>query len=150
MILPSGTARLSLPLYDAADLTHALRPTCDGVREIGIDVDGLLIAEGKVEFVEGPVLCLAGSHDDEFYGADLELTIYGRFSIQICNIETFVRKFLPPGVYRYSFDDKNVRAQIVAEFMQSFIVAVNSLSAEYRISQLPSQANTISKNRCER
>lgn len=29
--------------------------------------------------------------------------------------------------------------------MQSFIVAVNSLSAEYRISQLPSQANTISK-----
>ena len=84
-------------------------------------------------------------YNDKFYGADLEIFAYGKFSIRICNIETFVRKFLPPGVYRYSFDDKNVRTQIVAEFMQSFIVALNSLSTEYRISQLPSQANAISQ-----
>ena len=84
-------------------------------------------------------------YNDKFYGTDLEIFAYGKFSVQICDIETFVKKFLPPGVYRYSFDDKNVRTQIVAEFMQSFIVALNSLSTEFRISQLPSQANTISQ-----
>ena len=84
-------------------------------------------------------------YNDRFYGADLEVFAYGKFSIQICDIETFVRKFIPPGVYRYSFDDKNARSQIVAEFMQSLIVALNSLSSEYRIAQLPSQANSISQ-----
>lgn len=84
-------------------------------------------------------------YNDMFYGTDLEVFAYGKFSIQICNIDTFVRKFVPPGAYRYSFDDKNVRTQIVSEFMQSFIVALSSLSNEFRIAQLPSQANAISQ-----
>ena len=84
-------------------------------------------------------------YNDKFYGADLEVFAYGRFSIQVCDVATFVRKYLPPGVYRYSFDSKYARSQIVAEFLQSFIVALNSLSSDYRISQLPSQANAISQ-----
>ena len=34
-------------------------------------------------------------------------------------------------------------SQIVTEFLQSFIVALNSLSTTYRISQLPSQATVL-------
>lgn len=38
-----------------------------------------------------------------------------------------------------------MRAQVLSEFLQSFIVALNSLSTSHRISQLPSQAVEISK-----
>lgn len=34
---------------------------------------------------------------------------------------------------------------MISEFLQSFIVALNSLSSKYRISQLPSQATELSK-----
>lgn len=38
-----------------------------------------------------------------------------------------------------------MRSQILAEFLQSFTVALNSLSTSYRISRLPSQANAIAR-----
>lgn len=84
-------------------------------------------------------------YNDKFYGADLQVYAYGRFAIQVCDVDTFVRKFLPPGVYNYSFDDRKVRSQIVAEFVHSFMVALNALSSEFRVSQIPSQANRIAK-----
>ena len=43
----------------------------------------------------------------------------------------------------YTFDSAQARSQIVTEFLQSFIVALNSLSTTYRISQLPSQASIL-------
>ena len=83
-------------------------------------------------------------YNDIFYGTDLEIFAYGSFSIQVVDAVKFVRNFVPANVTYYSFDDQKVRAQILAEFLQSFTTALNSLSSTYRISQLPSQANAIS------
>lgn len=86
----------------------------------------------------GPVM-----YNDLFYGADLEVRAFGTFSIQITDAERFVRNFLPANVSYYTFDSLQARSQIVTEFLQSFIVALNSLSTTYRISQLPSQATVL-------
>ena len=83
------------------------------------------------------------AYNDLFYGTDLEVYSYGSFAVQVMNLETFVQNFVPANVTSYSLDDPQARAQLLSEFLQSFISAVNSLSAEYRISQLPSQANSI-------
>lgn len=85
------------------------------------------------------------AYNDKFYGTDLEVYSYGLFSIKVTDPVKFVRNFVPANVRSYSFDDLEARKQLVAEFLHSFIVVVNSLSFEYRISQLPSQANRIAK-----
>lgn len=84
-------------------------------------------------------------YNDLYYGVDLEIYSYGSFSIKIVDAETFIKNFVPANVNYYSFDDKNVRAQLLSEFLQSFSVALNSLSSTYRVSQLPSQSNAISE-----
>lgn len=83
------------------------------------------------------------AYNDLYYETDLEVYAYGLFSIQIVDPVAFVRNFLPANVSSYSFNDLEARSQLVAEFLHSFIVALNSLSTEYRISQLPSQAGKI-------
>ena len=40
-------------------------------------------------------------------------------------------------------DSKKAKAQLKAEFLQSYIAAVNSLSSDHRISSLPSKVNEI-------
>ena len=82
-------------------------------------------------------------YHDLFYGADLEITAFGVFSLKIVNAERFVRNYVPANTRYYTFDDKEARSQITSEFIQSFAVALNSLSTAFRISQLPSQANEI-------
>ncbi|MBR3319717.1 SPFH domain-containing protein [Candidatus Saccharibacteria bacterium] len=84
-------------------------------------------------------------YNDIYYGTDLEIVAFGSLSVQVVDAKKFVRNFLPPNTDSYSFDDEHARDQLLSEFMESFIVAVNSLSAKYRISQLPSQASAISK-----
>ncbi len=84
-------------------------------------------------------------YNDSFYGADLEVLAYGSFSIKVVDPERFIKNFVPANVVSYSFDDSNVRSQILSEFVQSFTVALNTLSQTYRISQLPSRANEISE-----
>lgn len=84
-------------------------------------------------------------YNDIFYGCDLEIYAYGSFTLKVVDAEKFIRNFVPANVNYYSFDDKNVRAQVSSDFIQSFIVALNSLSSSYRISQLPAHANEISK-----
>lgn len=64
-------------------------------------------------------------------------------SLRITNPTAFIRQFVPPNVDYISFDDPKTKSQLLSEFMQSFSVALNSLSNEYRISALPSQANAI-------
>lgn len=86
----------------------------------------------------GPVV-----YNDHFYGADLELTAFGTFSLRIVDAEAFIRNFLPANVLIYSFATPEARQQISSEFIQSFVVALNSLSSTYRVSQLPSQAHAI-------
>lgn len=83
-------------------------------------------------------------YHDRFYGADLEIQAFGSFSVRIVNPEAFVRNFLPANVRYYTFDSPEARQQISSEFIQAFIVAVNSLSATHRISELPSHAGALS------
>ena len=83
------------------------------------------------------------AYNDLFYGTDLEVYSYGSFSVQVSDAERFVRNFVPANVTSYSLDDPHARGQLLSEFLNSFIASVNSLSAEYRISQLPSQTNEI-------
>lgn len=83
------------------------------------------------------------AYNDLYYETDLEVYAYGLFSIKIVEPSAFVRNFLPANARSYSFKDFESRSQLVAEFLHSFIVALNSLSTEYRISQLPSQAGKI-------
>ena len=84
------------------------------------------------------------AYNDLFYGTDLEIYSFGSFSVQVTDAERFVRNFVPANVTSYSLDDPQARTQLLAEFLNSFIAAVNSLSATYRVSQLPSQTNEIS------
>lgn len=83
------------------------------------------------------------AYNDLYYETDLEVYAYGLFSIKIVEPVAFVRNFLPVNVGSYSFNDLESRSQLVVEFLHSFIVALNSLSTECRISQLPSQAGKI-------
>ena len=83
------------------------------------------------------------AYNDLYYETDLEVYAYGLFSIKIVEPVAFVRNFLPANVGSYSFNDLESRSQLVAEFLHSFIVVLNSLSTEYRISQLPSQDGRI-------
>ena len=82
-------------------------------------------------------------YNDRFYGVDLEIRARGSMSLKVTDPVRFVRNFVPATTVSYSFDDEGPRRQILSEFVQSFIVAINSLSNEYRISQLPGKANDI-------
>ena len=82
-------------------------------------------------------------YNDLYYGTDLEIMAFGSFSIKVTNPTLFIKNFVPPNVVYYTFDDLRVRNRIVTEFLQSFSIALNSLSSTYRISQLASQKNTI-------
>ncbi len=84
-------------------------------------------------------------YNDYFYGTDLEIYAYGSFTIKIVEPRTFIRNFVPANVTYYSFADKKARSQILSEFLQSFNAALNKLSSNYRISQLPSQSNELSR-----
>lgn len=84
-------------------------------------------------------------YNDHYYGIDLEIFAYGSFTIKVVDAVKFIRNFVPANTSYYSFDDVKTRSQILSEFLQSFIVALNSMSDTYRISQLPSQANVLSE-----
>lgn len=85
-------------------------------------------------------------YNDLYYKCDLEVFSHGLFSIKITDPTAFLRNFVPANVFSYSFDYPAARKQIISEFLQSFIVALNSLSSVYRISQLPAQAGEIAKS----
>lgn len=84
-------------------------------------------------------------YHDRFYGADLEVLAFGTFSLRVVDPVAFVRNFLPANVRYYAFDTVEARQQISSEFLQAFTVAVNSLSATHRISELPSQAGALAE-----
>ena len=84
-------------------------------------------------------------YHDLFYQTDLEVIGFGSFSVRISDAERFMRNFVPANITSYSFDDHQARSQVLSEFLQSFIDAVNSLSTQHRISELPSQAEEIAE-----
>ncbi len=83
-------------------------------------------------------------HDPD-YGVDLEIHVYGSFSIRITDAECFIRDFVPPGMISYSIDEPSANSLLVGEFLQSLMVALNSLSARVPVSQLLSKSNEISE-----
>ena len=83
------------------------------------------------------------AYHDPAYGMDLGIHAWGCFSIKITDPEIFIKSFVPPHVNSYSVDEPNVNRQIVSDFLQSFSVALNSMSSKYRISQLASLENEI-------
>ena len=83
------------------------------------------------------------AYNDLFYGADLEIHSFGNLSVRVTDPVAFMRGFVPAGTYSYSFAKPASREQLVAEFLHSFIGAVNVLSRDYRISQLPAQGAAI-------
>jgi len=82
---------------------------------------------------------------DRAYAVDLELLAFGTFSLRIVDATAFVRNFLPPNTRYYAFDTAEARQQLSSEFIQAFVVAVNSLSETYRISELPSHTGAIAE-----
>ena len=111
----------------------------------GISADEKRVAFVNLHEIRGLRFGTRGplAYNDLFYGTDLEVYAYGSFSVQVSNPELLVRNFLPANVFSYSLDDPKARTQLLAEFLHSFIAAVNALSASYRISQLPSQTGAI-------
>jgi membrane protease subunit (stomatin/prohibitin family) len=84
-------------------------------------------------------------YHDRFYGTDLELLAFGTFSLRVVDAVAFVRNFLPANTRYYAFDSPEARQQLSSEFIQAFIVAVNSLSASHRISELPSHSGAVAE-----
>jgi membrane protease subunit (stomatin/prohibitin family) len=82
-------------------------------------------------------------YNDLHYGTDLEVLVHGSFSLQVVDPVLFVRDFIPANATCCNFENIETRKQLVAEFLQSLIVAINGLSKTYRIAELPSHANGI-------
>ena len=87
---------------------------------------------------KGPLI-----YNDVFYGTDLAVQAFGNFSVKVIDPVKFIRNYVPANVNSYSFDNQKVRSQILSEFLQSFMDALNTLSTQYRVSLLPAQANEI-------
>lgn len=83
------------------------------------------------------------TYHDRFYEADLELQAHGVFAVRVTDPVRLLRDFVPANCDAYSLDFPEARGQLTADLLHSFIVATNQLSAEYRLSQLPSQADAI-------
>lgn len=83
-------------------------------------------------------------YHDSFYDVDLAVKAFGSFTIRIVNPELFVQNYLPANVESYSFAEPRSKAQLVGELIQTFIAALNSLSATYKVSELPSTAGVLS------
>ena len=82
-------------------------------------------------------------YNDLYYGADLEVIGHGSFTIKVVDPVRFYSNFVPANSSCCNFEHFETRGQLVAELLQSLIVAINELSQNYRISQLPSQAARI-------
>lgn len=86
-------------------------------------------------------------YNDKFYGVDLEIRARGTMSLKVTDPVRFVRNYVPANVTSYAFDNPKAREQILSEFVQSFIVAINSLSDQYRIRSCRPM-RTISPHAC--
>jgi len=132
-------------IFSGGGLRSIFRQTKDRIGYGGIPADEKRIAFVNLREIRGIKFGTRGPqiYNDLFYGTDLEITAHGTFTIQVSNPEVFVRRFLPANTRYYSFDDPNARDQVVSEFLQSFIVALNSLSGTYRVSQLAGHSKEI-------
>lgn len=117
---------------------------------------GISSQEKKISFVNMRELrgILFGTkgpqiYHDKYYDADLEIIAHGMFSLQIVDVEKFLKNFLPANVRYYTFDDLSSKAQILPEFIMSFVSALNEMSYDYRLSELPSKSKIICDKVCD-
>lgn len=124
------------------------------VREAGrrIGFGGIAEHEKKIAFVNLREIRSipfgtkgAQIYHDRFYGADLEVMAYGLFSVRVVDPILFIRNFVPANHLFYSLDSQRARSQLVAELIQSFTEALNELSLQFRVSQIPSQSSELSE-----
>lgn len=140
-------------LFDAQDRSEKgigkilLSQAADRIGFSGMSAEEKRVAFVNLREVRGLKFGTRGplTYNDLFYGTDLEVYSYGVFSVQVVDPTLFIRNFVPANTASYSFDSPRARTQLLAEFLHSFIAAVNSLSSTYRISQLPSQTNAIAE-----
>ena len=120
--------------------------TKDRIRFGGISTQEKRIAFFNLREIRGILFGTKGAqiYHDKFYDSDLEIIAHGSFSIQLTDIERFIKNYLPANSSYYSFDDIQSKAQISSEFVQSLIVTLNTMSKDYRLSELPAQAKQIS------
>lgn len=83
-------------------------------------------------------------YNDLYYKVDLGIRAFGTFTLKVVNAKKVIRNFIPANVDTYSFADLETRIALLSDFLQSFIVVLNSMSEKYRISSLPAHANEIS------
>ncbi len=134
-------------IFSGSDFSEAIiDQTMERFGSGGITTDFKSIAFVNLREIRGIKFGTKGPqvYNDLFYGTDLEIRGYGSFSVKVKNPETFVKNFVPANTDCYSFNEPRVISQLTSEFIQSFIVVLNSLSGKYRISQLPARANEIS------
>ena len=84
-------------------------------------------------------------YHDKLYDTDLDFYSYGMFSVRVIDPIRFIKNFVPANTVYYSFDNPKVREQIVGEFLQSYSVALNKISNEYRLPELVAHANEIAR-----
>ena len=134
-------------IFDNPNVSALLNQVADRVGFGGISVTEKRVAFVNLREIRHIAFGTRGPqvYNDLYYKCDLEVYAYGTFSVQVVDPERFVRNFVPANVFNYSFDFPAARKQILSEFLQSFIVALNSLSDTYRIAQLPAQASEIAK-----
>lgn len=88
----------------------------------------------------GPLL-----YHDSFYETDLEVLAHGTFSIQITKPVTFIQNYLPVNTDYYDFADKAANSQIISELTQSMVIALNKLSKNFRLADIPGHIDEVTK-----
>lgn len=123
------------------------KQTAERVRYGGITPDQKLVGYINMREIRGIKFGTRGPviYNDKFYGTDLEVYSYGSFSVRVVAPFLFLKNFVPANTISYTFADKRTRSQLLSDFLQSYISALNALSEEYRISQLPSQATALAE-----
>ena len=89
-------------------------------------------------------------YNDKFYGVDLEIRARGTMSLKVTDPVRFVRNYVPANVTSYAFDNPKAREQILSEFVQSFIVAINRCPISIEFRRLPAHANDYRHSACAR
>lgn len=140
-----------LTVFDATDRKNAgigkilLDQAAERIGFSGMSPEDKQVAFVNLREIRGLKFGTRGplAYNDKYYGTDLEIFAYGTFSVQITDADRFVRSFVPANVTNYSLDDPRTREQLIAELLHSFISAVNGMSDEFRVSQLPAHTGEI-------
>ena len=134
-------------VFNSGGISPVLDQIVDRLAHGGVPSDQMHIAFVNLREIRGIRFGTNGPlvYHDKSYDLDLGIYAYGSFSVRIVDPVLFIKSFVPPGQFHYSFNDPKVRMQMIAELLQSLSVSINSLSDRFSISQLPAQAGIIAE-----